>query len=432
MKKVLIISYYWPPCGGAGVQRWAKFSKYLPQFGWEPIVYTPENPEMPVIDHSLEKDVVNVKILKQPIWEPYSLYKKFIGQDKSSKIQTGFLSEKKKPALTEKISVWLRGNLFIPDARKFWIKPSVRFLTKYLIENPVDAIVSTGPPHSMHLIALGIKKKLNLPWIADFRDPWTNIDFYNKLMLSGYTDNLHKKLERNVIQSADKLVTVSYNWAEDFRNLGATEVEVITNGYDEDDFNFNVLNLHKKFTLSHIGSLNKDRNPLELWKAIKELTDEVSEFKEDLHINFVGKTDYTVFEALAVLELMGKTEKIEYMPHSEIVKFSSSSQILLLLLNNTPNVLGVIPGKIFEYLATNRPILCIGPGNGDSAQIIKETSAGRVVDFLEKDKMKAIIKHYYELFKVNKLQLFPTNIEKYSRKNLTKDMVEHLNAVSGK
>ncbi|MEA3317025.1 MAG: glycosyl transferase family 1, partial [Bacteroidota bacterium] len=184
-KKVLIITYYWPPSGGAGVQRWLKFAKFLPKYGWNPIIYTPENGEIPVTDKSLHKDISKeTKVIKRKIWEPYTWYKKFIGQKNNQKINVGFLSENQKPKFTEKISVWIRGNFFIPDARKFWIKPSVKFLKTYLKNNNVDAIISTGPPHSMHLIAMQLQKKLNLPWIADFRDPWTNIDFYEDLLLT--------------------------------------------------------------------------------------------------------------------------------------------------------------------------------------------------------------------------------------------------------
>jgi glycosyltransferase involved in cell wall biosynthesis len=182
MKKILIITYYWPPSGGAGVQRWLKFAKYLRNFGWEPVIYTPLNPEFPAIDNTLAKDIpADVEVIRTPIWEPYEFYKKFTGKKSTTKINSGFLNDKKSPGLVEQLSVWIRGNLFIPDARKFWIKPSVRFLTKYLKENHVDAIVSTGPPHSMHLIALAIKTRLNIPWLADFRDPWTDIDYYKDL-----------------------------------------------------------------------------------------------------------------------------------------------------------------------------------------------------------------------------------------------------------
>jgi hypothetical protein len=201
MKKVLILTYYWPPSGGAGVQRWLKFVKYLRNFGWEPVVYTALNGEMPVIDLSLEKDVPkDITILKTKIWEPYSIYKTFIGRKKDEKINASFLSETKKKSFAEKISVWIRGNYFIPDARKYWIKPSIKYLTDYLNKNKIDVIISTGPPHSMHLIALGLKQHFpNIKWMADFRDPWTNIDFYSELMLSESADRKHKDLELNFL-----------------------------------------------------------------------------------------------------------------------------------------------------------------------------------------------------------------------------------------
>jgi hypothetical protein len=433
MKKVLIITYYWPPSGGAGVQRWLKFTKYLRSFGWEPVIYTAEGGEMPSVDESLLKDIPEgITVIKKPIWEPYSIYKKFIGAKSSDKINTGFLSEKAKPGIQEKLSVWVRGNFFIPDARRFWIKPSVKFLTKYLQENKIDAMVSTGPPHSMHLIALGVKKKLNIPWLADFRDPWTKIDFYDKLMLTPYADELHKKQEKEVIATADKVVTVSRHWAEDFKELGAPAVDVITNGFDEADFDFPAPELHKEFSLSHIGSLNKDRNPLELWNAIKELCEEIPGFSDDLKIKFAGKTDHSVFEALKERNLLQKAEKIDYMPHEEVVKFSAASQVLLLLLNNTPNVLGIIPGKIFEYLAAKRPVLCIGPKEGDSAEIIEITGAGKIAGFTEKETMKEVIRSYYQKYKEVSLNIASSGFEKYSRKNLTGEMAALLNQISVK
>ena len=180
MRRVLIITYYWPPSGGSGVQRWLKMSKYLPENGWQPVIYTADDAEYPVEDKSLEKDVApETEVIRRPIVEPYSFYKKFLGIKKGEKVKAGFINEgAKKTGWKESLSVWLRGNLFIPDARCWWIKPSVRYLKKYLKEHPVDAMISTGPPHSMHLIARALHKKFNIPWVADFRDPWTDIDFY--------------------------------------------------------------------------------------------------------------------------------------------------------------------------------------------------------------------------------------------------------------
>ena len=205
--------------------------KYLSDFGWQPVVYTTENGEMPAIDPSLEKDIrPDTIVIKKPIWEPYSIYKRLTGRKRDERMGAGFLTEKKKSSKIENLAVWIRGNLFIPDARKYWIKPSVRYLQKYLRENPVDAIISTGPPHSMHLIALALKNKLNIPWIADFRDPWTKIDFYDKLRLSNRADKKHRRLEKVVIQTANIVVTVSWQWSDEFIKMGAVRTEVVTNG----------------------------------------------------------------------------------------------------------------------------------------------------------------------------------------------------------
>ncbi|MFN3939263.1 MAG: hypothetical protein ACK4IY_01670, partial [Chitinophagales bacterium] len=192
MKKALIITYYWPPSGGAGVQRWLKMTKYLKELNIQPVIYTAENPDMALKDYSLMDEVPDdVIVIKQPVWEPYDLYRKLLRKKKTESVNQGFISETKKSTVLEKFAVWMRGNFFIPDARKFWIKPSIRFLQKYLLHSPVDIIISTGPPHSMHMIALGLKAQTNIPWIADFRDPWTNIDFYDQLYLSRWADNKH-------------------------------------------------------------------------------------------------------------------------------------------------------------------------------------------------------------------------------------------------
>ncbi|MFI5164150.1 MAG: glycosyltransferase family 4 protein [Bacteroidia bacterium] len=430
MRRVLIITYYWPPSGGAGVQRWLKFVKYLRNFGWEPIVYTPENPEAPAIDNSLLKDIPeNLAVIKTKIWEPYSLYKSFIGQKKNEKINAGFLSEKKKPGLTEKISVWIRGNWFIPDARKFWIRPSVQFLSEYLKKNPIDAMISTGPPHSMHLIALGLKNKFNIPWLADFRDPWTNIDFYDKLLLTKSSDAKHKKLELEVLKNADTIVTVSWNWAKDFQKILNRGIEVITNGFDEDDFHFNHLKLDDKFSISHIGAMNKDRNPHLFWKALSELLRENDLLKKDLKIHLIGKNDFSVLQSIEENDLISYLQKTEYLPHNEVLRQICTSQILLLPLNDTPNTLGIIPGKIFEYLAAKRPIFAIGSEEGDSAKIIQEAKAGVICDFKNKEKMKKEIMKMYSLYKEEKLQVEAADTRKYSRKNKTAEMAVLLDSL---
>lgn len=432
MKKVLVITYYWPPSGGAGVQRWLKFVKYLRDFGWEPVVYTPENPEAPAIDESLLKDVPeNLTVIKKPIWEPYTTYKKFIGQKKDSKINAGFLSEDKKPKTTENISVWIRGNFFIPDARKFWIKPSIRFLIKYLKENPVDAIVSTGPPHSMHMIALGLKKRLNIPWLADFRDPWTNIDFYEELRLTSRADKKHHKLEKLILEKADKITVISKGMADDFNSILEREYSVITNGFDEDDIpDQKEVVLESNFSITHIGSIGKSRNPDVFWKVVKNKVNSDTDFSKKLKIKLVGKIDYAVNESLVNYDLDHFVERIEYLPHDKLHKYQKESQVLLLLINDTPNANLILTGKFFEYIGSKRPILCIGPEGGNAAQIIKDNNFGDVCGFHDEVKLSKIIDYYFELYKKQELKSRGHNREKYTRKKLSGDLAEILNIIA--
>lgn len=421
MRRVLIISYYWPPGGGAGVQRWLKFAKYLRDFGWEPVVYTPQNPEYPAFDPSLEKDVPQgIEVLKTLILEPYLLYKIFSGRSCRENIQAGFISENKRPGIAEKISAWIRGNLFIPDARCFWIGPSVKFLTKWLKKNHVDAIVSTGPPHSMHMIAHGIKRKRNIPWLADFRDPWTQIDFYNKLRLTSWANAKHKKLEQKVLKTADRVVTVSPTCSEGLKTIYSRNIHVITNGFDPADFGSLPPFRYDTFSITHLGSLNADRNPHKLWEVLAQLVEQREFFATKLAIRLIGKTDISVIDSLEENGLTRYLEKTDYLPHDQALVKASQSAVLLLPLNNTPNVMGITTGKIFEYLALKRPVLAIGPEDGDAASILLQTQSGQVAAFDDQNKMTLLLLKWEQAFLNNKLELNPRNTDQYSRKELTK------------
>ena len=425
MKRVLIITYYWPPSGGSGVQRWMKMSKYLPEYDWQPVIYTTENAEYPVIDPSLEKDVpADMEVIRRPIFEPYSFYKKFIGIKQDETVKMGFIQEKeKKKGWKENLSLWVRGNFFIPDARCCWVKPSVKYLKEYLKAHPVDAIISTGPPHSMHLIAMKLKEDLGIPWIADFRDPWTEIDFYDDLHLSSWADRKQHKLEHEVLTKADKVVTIGWDCARSLGRLGNRNVRVVPNGYDWDtDTTQQIVPLSHKFTLTHLGIVTPSRNVPQLWAALKELKEENADFDKNLKIKLVGQLDQSVIENLKAVGLIDNTEIIPYIPHNEIQQIQQSSQVLLLLINNTPNAKGILTGKLFEYLASGRPILCIGPEKGDAARIIKETHAGITIDFENKEKIKMVVKDLYQKYLDHNL---PNNvnieIERYSRKALARD-----------
>ena len=427
MKRVLIITYYWPPSGGSGVQRWLKMSKYLPENGWQPVIYTTKDAEYPIVDPSLEKDVIpEVEVIRRPIIEPYTLYKKFLGIKKEDTIKAGFASEKKKSGWKENLSVWIRGNCFIPDARCWWVKPSVRYLKEYLKAHPVDAIISTGPPHSMHLIAMKLKEATGLPWIADFRDPWTEIDFYDELRLTSWADRKHHKLEHEVLTKADKIVTIGWECAKGLGKLGNRNVRVIPNGYDWDwEAQIQDIALSEKFTITHLGVITPSRNAPTLWKALQELKTEIEEFDKNLTINLIGQVDQSVVGDIRKFDLTNNTQFIPHVPHDEVLRWQQSSQVLLLLVNNSPNAKGIITGKLFEYIASGRPILCIGPKDGDAARIIDKAKAGTTVDFENKETMKEVLRGLYQRYLTKELTNNSlTNVQQYSRRAMAGEYVK--------
>lgn len=425
MKKVLIVTYYWPPSGGGGVMRWLKMSKFLPELGWQPIIYTPQNPDPSVIDESLLKEIhPEIIEIKTPIWEPYEFYRKLTGKKSGTRFKAGYISEASEGNWKSKLSVFIRGNLLIPDPRKFWIKPSVKYLSKYLKENPVDLIISTGPPHSMHLIALGLKEKFNIPWIADFRDPWTDIDFYHKLRLTKWADQKHRRLEKKVFEKADHVVTVSPGCAIDLEKIAHKKIEVIYNGFDPTDYSFEMPEPDKTFTISHFGAFNKDRNPASLWIAINQLSEINSDFKKLLRIQLIGQTDESIINDINKNNLYENLILKEHLPHQEGLVQLSKSHVLLLPLNDAPNVKGILPGKMYEYMALRRPILALGPTDADYAGILRETNAGVPLNFNDVDGIKETLQNYFQLFQENKLEVESGAYEKYSRKNLAARFVE--------
>jgi glycosyltransferase involved in cell wall biosynthesis len=431
MKKVIIITYYWPPMGGGGVQRWLKTTKYLREYGWEPIIFTTQNGEASVVDESALKQIPDgIEILKVPIWEPFSLYKKLTGKKKGEKLTPGTVSEKK-ASFTQKLSGWIRGNLFIPDARMFWIKPASKALNDYLKTNKIDAIVSSGPPHTTHMIALKVLEKNKIPWLADFRDPWTNIDFYAQLKLTNWADKKHKRLERAVLAKANQVITVSWSWAADFKRISGRMPMVITNGFDPEDFvDAGKLPLDQKFSIAHAGSLNDDRNPHSLWKALAILSKEIPDFNADLEIKFIGQVAAVALKDLSEAGLDRHLNLNTNLPHQEVVVELMKSQILLLPLNDTPNIDGVVPGKLYEYIGANRPIVCIGKPDGDAAKIMMATNAGCISDFNDVETLVEHIKSYYQAYKKGTLKVDSKDYEKYSRKLLAGQIAEELNKIA--
>ena len=423
-KKVLIITYYWPPAGGPGVQRWLKFVKYLPDFNIEPIVYCPSNANYPIVDKTLLDQVNNdLTVLKQPIREPYKLAQLF--SKKSNTISKGIIAERQKQSLIERLMLFVRGNFFIPDARKNWVKPSVKYLATYIQDFKIDTIITSGPPHSLHLIGMALQAQLGVKWIADFRDPWTTIGYHKQLKLTAKSKKKHKDLERKVLNNADQIIVTSPSTKVEFEQITKQPIQVITNGYDNEKVT--VTALDKKFTLSHIGSLLSKRNPEVLWKVLHDLVEEDAEFASQFQLNLIGAVGVEVLQSIEIYNLTKSLNNVGYVSHSEAVVFQKKSQLLLLIEIDSEDTKAIIPGKLFEYMVADRPIIAIGPRGADVASIIKTTNTGQFFDYQDYDNLKNVIKQHFEAFKVNNLKSYPIGLQQYSRQQLTKNLAALIN-----
>ncbi|WP_400078532.1 glycosyl transferase family 1 [Winogradskyella sp. R77965] len=420
IKKVLIITYYWPPAGGPGVQRWLKFVKYLPEFGIEPIVYCPENPNYPIMDKSLVNEIPkNITILKHPISEPYGLANIF-SKGRAKKISTGVIPKAKKQSFIEKAMLYVRGNYFIPDARKNWVKPSVSLLSNYIKEDQIETIITTGPPHSLHLIGHQLKVQLGVKWLADFRDPWTTIGYHKELKLKASSKAKHLNLEAKVLNAADEIIVTSNHTKNEFQAKTDQPISVITNGYDS--HSVRVEGKDEKFTLSHIGSLLSDRNPIVLWKVLAELIKENDGFSKAFKLQLIGVVSDDVIESVHQNGLKNHVEVVGYVSHDDAIKFQMKSQLLLLIEINSEDTKAIIPGKVFEYLISETPILAIGPKDADVEQIIASTNTGTYFNYDQKSELKLQIVDYFEAYQNNKLFVNAIGLQPYSRKALTEKL----------
>ena len=410
MKRVLIITYYWPPTAGSGVQRWLKMSRYLPQYGWHPVIYTPENPEVGMTDESLLRDISpEAEVIKRPILEPYAVFNILTGKKKGgkSKGNTGGTAVNPINAVGHKsplmrLSLWLRANVFVPDPRFLWIRPSVRFLKQYLREHPVDAIVSTGPPHSMHLIARALHRSTGIPWTADFRDPWTRIFYFKHLPLTRRSRKRYAAMELSVLREADHVVAVTDNMVRDFLDeLGPGQQDkgkfhVIENGYDEADFTgITAAELPAGFNLVHTGLFSAEGNPRRLWKVLAELCRDLPGFGRDLHLTFAGKTDPEILAAVREAGLGDRLTDRGYIPHHEANRLQKAADLLLLPLREEPEAAGILTGKYFEYLAAGRPIAAFGPHGSILERSLAATRTGRIFDWEEEAPLKEYLTALY-------------------------------------
>ncbi|MFD2541308.1 glycosyltransferase family 4 protein [Lacinutrix gracilariae] len=427
-KKVLIISYYWPPAGGPGVQRWLKFVKYLPEFNVAPIVYIPSNPNYPLVDETLVDEVSKeVTIIKQPISEPYK-FASFLSKKNTKSISKGLITEAKKQSLMERLLLLIRGNFFIPDARKSWVKPSVKYLSTYIQDFNIDTVITTGPPHSLHLIGMQLKRKLGVKWIADFRDPWTTIGYHKELKLTQKAKQKHIRLEREVLQTADQIIVTSSVTKQEFQEKTNQPITVITNGYDVEKTE--AVSLDTKFSLAHIGSLLAKRNPEVLWNVLQELTEENEEFAKHFELKLVGAVSENILKSIKLYRLSDYLCYVGYVSHNEAIKFQKESQVLLLIEIDSEETKCIIPGKLFEYMVSNRPIVALGPKGSDVEKIIVETNTGNYFSYQDYDQLKNILLKHFTAFQEQKLRSHAIGLQKYSRKELTRKLADVIHSVS--
>jgi glycosyltransferase involved in cell wall biosynthesis len=431
-KKVLIITYYWPPSGGSGVQRWLKFVKYLPQFGYTPYVFTPENPSFDLKDESLLKDVpIEAEVMHFPIWEPYHLFfslSRIVGGGKQggrNLVSTG------KKSLFQRCSAWLRGNFFIPDPRVFWVKPSVSFLTDFVKDNRIRTVITTGPPHSVHLIGLRLKRKNpSLKWIADFRDPWSEWGLLDSLSVGSVARAIHARMERRVLMTADRVITITPFYVRRFSALGGRPVDLVTNGFDEEDFVEFAPQQTGVFTIRHVGIINEKCDPRPFMMAVRELALGDEEFRQKVRIDFIGDVHPDFADFVKSDDMLSKlTSLTPPVPHNALRNYYESSSLLILILTGYKDAQGYMPGKLFEYMATGLPVLGVGPLDGDAAALMKSSGIGIMID---SDDLAGIRQQVLAEFNRWKTGVGPgmrKPVEQYSRRGTTATLVRLLDGL---
>ena len=415
MKKVLIITYYWPPSGGAGVQRWLKFAKYLPEYGWQPIILTvdQEYASYPQRDESLLSEVNPACLVyTTKSFELYNLYKFISGK---KEVPYGGFANETRESFFQKASKFLRGNFLVPDPRRGWNKYALGKAIELIREFNIDTVVTTSPPHSTQLIGLKLKQEFNTRWIADLRDPWTDIYYYNQFKHTALARKIDQKYEREVVENADLLITVSEDVKRIFAGKSnlpiAAKTMVIPNGFDEDDFRISNIPSESKKIITYSGTISDAYDVDGFLEALSGIDQKL---RSQLLIRFVGKVPASIeakFRSTGLdLELVG------YVDHPKSIEYLLRSDLLLLVIPKVKNNQGILTGKFFEYLASKKPILAIGPTDGDLTGIIQETESGKLFDYSDIDGMKTFLESVFN----NSFQANPAKMAIYSRKNLTK------------
>lgn len=426
MKKVLIITYYWPPGSGPGVQRFLKFGKYLREFGWEPIILTVENGSYPSTDVSLEKDIPEgLKVVKTKTFEPFQWYNMLKGK-KGKSTGVGMVGMQEQ-SFIQKLALYIRANYFIPDARKGWKKYALKKAKAIIQEEGIEAIITTGPPHSAHLIGLDLKQQTSLPWIADMRDPWTTV-FYNAFFpRTAATKRNDKELEDKVLENADGVVVVSNGLKQEFSDRNEN-ISIIYNGFDETDMPLSIPQRNKHFTISYVGNFKPNQNVNALWEVLADVKKEEADFANDLALFLTGNVDASVVHAIGANGLENNLHLSSFVAHEEAVQRMMSADMLLFVIPKSERNKLIITGKLFEYLATGNPILGIGPIDGDASVVLQDANRYPLSDYSDKENIKKQLLAAYQKWKnqeSNRVEV--GDIKRFSRKGLTEQLANKLN-----
>lgn len=422
MKKVLILTYYWPPAGGPGVQRVLKFAKYLPQFGWEPVILTVKNGEYPAIDESLLQDIPeNLKVYKTKTLEPFQFYKS-LSNSKGKAIETYTLTEVN-GSFMSKLFKWIRLNLFIPDARIGWKRYAYKEGVNIVKDLGIDLVFSSSPPHSLQLAAMKIAAKTGLPWVADFRDLWLDAFYIPTEEQTHFAKTRNAFLEKKVLQKASKVCTTSEEIKEDFlAKLPSADVSVVYNGYDGSDFSEIKNPKNKAFTIRYFGFISSGQNPLSLFNSLVTLRKVKPEVYSNIKVEFFGKVDGTVFKSIEEHDLKDCVSYMGYVSHSEVTKLMSSSDCLLLLLP-TSKYRGMVPGKLFEYMASKKEVLGIGDKESEVSRLLTDTECGEMFGH-DADITEHLLSLYNSFVEGDDATSGTDKVKRFSRQSQTQALAE--------
>lgn len=423
-RKILIITYYWPPCGGAGVQRWLKFSKYLPEYGWEPFVVTvdPGYALFPAIDKSLEAEVhPSVRVFKTKAINWFRLFSSSEPARKRESAASG-PNDSSSPSLLTRLALFIRGNFFIPDPRRGWNRYAIRMASKLIREEGISYVVTTSPPHSTQLTGLRLKEKFpHIKWIADFRDPWTDIFYYDMFYPTLLSDALNRRMEKSVLRKADLLTAAGYflgkSKAEEYL-VDPTKIMPLLNGFDEDDFKGKEPVRLPLFTITYAGAIN-ERYPVGSFiKAVRNLISD----NRKVMIRFIGSADKTISYLFSKELPAGNLQFMPYTEHSRVIEHMLESHMLLLIIPDHKKNKTIIPGKLFEYIRSGNPVLSIGPANSDVAEILEKSGAG--MNFLPDDN-EGMLKYMTSVMdkEPDKKEI---SAEEYNRKHQIKSFIDRI------